>query len=576
MHLHYTPYFVGGDDIEKGRQNRPNLIIISHVFLIGVFLLFRFQKGKMTSTSQTSTDGMLTLDPDAIEPPVKEKGKEVSDVSQTTEKEKTTEGTLENCKTATATQDCITPTATTTINSDPATNLITAPELQSSSTPPDVSDRRTKRATWAILFLSFFIADVSAGLGPFLGVFLQEHGWGPGLIGTVSTTGGVVAMLLTAPMGALIDATTYKRSLAAASTIICMGANVLIFLSPSATELVFVAQIIVAAAGVALMPVMVALTLGVARQKGFHTLNGRVQAVNHAGNMAEAGLGAILGSRFGMGAVFYLSWAFGLVTLVSIALIPAGAVDHQAARGLEKTNAGRGGQAAATDQQDHQSQPQTHPHPQELGEEHAKAWKMLIQCKELLVLGAALLAFHLGNAAVLPLYGQAVVAAHKAEPASFTGVTVVVAQGTMVIMSLAASRLAVLHGVGYWPIILVSFCSLPVRTVLAGTFIESWGVWPVQVLDGIGAGLQSVATPGSVAQVLSHSGRVNVGLGAVMTCQGVGASLSPVLAGWIAQEKGYNISLYVMGVFPMVSIALWVGFIKILRKPNLQSEQESE
>ncbi|KAH9433330.1 hypothetical protein MCOR02_005380 [Pyricularia oryzae] len=138
------------------------------------------------------------------------KGKEVSDVSQTTEKEKTTEGTLENCKTATATQDCITPTATTTINSDPATNLITAPELQSSSTPPDVSDRRTKRATWAILFLSFFIADVSAGLGPFLGVFLQEHGWGPGLIGTVSTTGGVVAMLLTAPMGALIDATTYS------------------------------------------------------------------------------------------------------------------------------------------------------------------------------------------------------------------------------------------------------------------------------------------------------------------------------------------------------------------------------
>ncbi|TLD28566.1 hypothetical protein PspLS_04200 [Pyricularia sp. CBS 133598] len=514
---------------------------------------------------------MVTPDPDAIESPVKGKGKEPLDVSQTTEKEKTTEGSLENYKSATATHNGITPTATTTINSDPAANLINVPEPQSSSTTPSLSDRGMTRASWALLSLAFFIADVSAGLGPFLGVFLQEHGWGPGLIGTVSTTGGAVAMLLTVPMGALIDATTYKRSLAAASTIICMGANVLIFLSPSAKELVFVAQIIVAAAGVALMPVMVALTLGVARQKGFHTLNGRVQAVNHAGNMAEAGLGAILGSKFGMRAVFYLSWVFGVVTLVSIAIIPANAVDHQAARGLEKNNTRRGDQAAAADQQDQPQQP-----PQEQEEEHAKAWKMLIQCKELLVLGASLLAFHLGNAAVLPLYGQAVVAAQKAEPASFTGVTVVVAQGTMVIMALAASRLAVIHGVGYWPILLVSFCSLPVRTVLAGTFIESWGVWPVQVLDGIGAGLQSVATPGSVAQVLSHSGRVNVGLGAVMTCQGVGASLSPVLAGWIAQEKGYNIALYVLGVFPMVSIALWVGFIKILRKPNLQSEQESE
>ncbi|TLD03688.1 uncharacterized protein PgNI_11708 [Pyricularia grisea] len=529
----------------------------------------------MASPSQTSTDGMVTPDPDAIESTAKEKGKEVLHGSQITEKEKTTTSKLEDYQEAAhaAHDGGITPTATTTINSDPATNLINVPEPQSPSDVPAVSDRELTRATWALLSLSFFIADVSAGLGPFLGVFLQEHGWGPGLIGTVSTTGGVVAMLLTVPMGALIDATTYKRSLAAASTLICMGANVLIFLSPSAKELVFVAQIIVAGAGVALMPVMVALTLGVARQKGFHTLNGRVQAVNHAGNMTEAGLGAILGSRFGMRAVFYLSWAFGVVTLVSIAIIPAKAVDHQAARGLEKTNTRSGGQAATTNQEDHRPQPSQ---PQEQPEEHAEAWKMLVQCKELLVLGVALLAFHLGNAAVLPLYGQAVVAAHKAEPASFTGVTVVVAQGTMVIMALAASRLAVIHGVGYWPIILVSFCSLPVRTVLAGTFIESWGVWPVQVLDGIGAGLQSVATPGSVAQVLSHSGRVNVGLGAVMTCQGVGASLSPVLAGWIAQEKGYNIALYVMGIFPMVSIALWIGFIKILRKPNLPSGQESE
>ncbi len=44
--------------------------------------------------------------------------------------------------------------------------------------------------------------------------------------------------------------------------------------------------------------------------------------------------------------------------------------------------------------------------------------------------------------------------------------------------------------------------------------------------------------PGLVARILSGTGRVNVGQGAVMTVQGLGAALSPALGGWIAQEIG--------------------------------------
>ena len=36
---------------------------------------------------------------------------------------------------------------------------------------------------------------------------------------------------------------------------------------------------------------------------------------------------------------------------------------------------------------------------------------------------------------------------------------------------------------------------------LAGTIIQYWGVWPVQALDGIGAGLQSVAVPSTTPSV---------------------------------------------------------------------------
>jgi predicted permease len=95
-------------------------------------------------------------------------------------------------------------------------------------------------------------------------------------------------------------------------------------------------------------------------------------------------------------------------------------------------------------------------------------------------------------------------------------------------------------------VLLISFAALPLRGFLAGTFIEHWGVWPVQALDGIGAGLQSVAVP-------------------VMTVQGVGASLSPAIGGWLAQELGYNIAFYVLGSFAIVSVALWVGFAGTMR-----------
>ena len=56
------------------------------------------------------------------------------------------------------------------------------------------------------------MADMQAGIGPFVGVFLLAHGWQSGLIGTVMTLGGVAGMVAITPVGALIDATRRKRA----------------------------------------------------------------------------------------------------------------------------------------------------------------------------------------------------------------------------------------------------------------------------------------------------------------------------------------------------------------------------
>jgi MFS family permease len=391
------------------------------------------------------------------------------------------------------------------------------------------------KALRPLLALNFFMADMQAGIGPFLGVFLLAHGWQSGWIGTVMTAGGVAGMLMTTPAGALIDATRRKKLFVIIPGICTVVASGLVLLSQE-FWLVAASQVATAIAGAAIGPAVAGITLGMVRQDGFNRQNGRNQAFNHAGNMLGAGLSGLAGWTYGFTAVFWLAALFGVLSIVSVLMIPGDAIDDDAACGL----------ARETDDGT-----------------RAGGMQVLIGSKPLLILAAALLFFHLGNAAMLPLYGLAVVANKQADPASFVAMTIVIAQGTMILTSLAAMRMA--EKEGYWLVLLVSFIALPIRGVIAAWLLNRWGVYPVQVLDGVGAGLQSVAVPGLVARILDGTGRINAGQGAVMTVQGIGASLSPALGGWIAQELGYEPMFVILGGFAAVSVALWIAFAPLLK-----------
>ena len=393
-----------------------------------------------------------------------------------------------------------------------------------------VVDRHVRHALEG---LNFFMADIQAGIGPFFGVFLLAHGWKSGMIGTVMTVGGLAAMLLTTPIGALIDATTRKRLYVVLASLCAVAGSAIVLLSQD-FWIVAGSQVATAIAGTAIAPAVAGMTLGIVGQAGFNRQIGRNQAFNHAGNMVGAGLSGLLGWRFGFPAVFLLAAVFGVLAIVSVLAIPKRAIDDRVARGLSHDETDRAG-----------------------------AWDILWRCRPLLALAAALLLFHLGNAAMLPLYGLAVVATTHGNGPGFVAMTVVVAQGTMIVMSIVAMRMAETEG--FWLVLLASFLSLPIRGVVAAGLIEEWGVFPVQALDGIGAGLQSVAVPGLVARLLDGTGRVNVGLGAVMTAQGIGAALSPALGGWIAEHMGYPASFLVLGTLAAGSVEIWIGWGATLR-----------
>ena len=343
------------------------------------------------------------------------------------------------------------------------------------------------------------------------------------------TLGGVAGMLMTVPAGAWVDASRRKRGLVAIPGICTVVASALILWSQSFWPVVL-SQIATAVAGAVIGPAVTGITLGIFRQSGFNRQNGLNQAYNHAGNAAGAALSGLLGWQFGLPAVFALAVAFAIASIVSVSMIAPQLIDHAAARGTRES---------APD-----------------GAGNVRGLNVLLTCKPLLVLAVSLALFHLGNAAMLPLYGMAMAASKQGNPAALVGATIVIAQTTMVATALFA--LSASQRRGYWPVMLISFAVLPVRGLVAAHTPGSWGIFPVQILDGVGAGLQSVAVPGLVARILDGTGRINIGQGAVMTAQGVGAALSPILGGWIAQWIGYGMAFLILGLLAVGSLVIWI------------------
>ncbi len=407
----------------------------------------------------------------------------------------------------------------------------------------------TMRAARALEALNFFLADVQAGIGPFVGVILLSRGWSADAIGSVMTLAGLAAMAATPPAGALVDALRAKRALIVTATAVTALASLALMFADGYPA-VAVSQILAAVGGAALAPAVAGVTLGIARRQGFDRQFGRNQMANHAGNVVGAALAGWLGWHAGFDAVFALVAVFTLLAIASTLAIPARAIDHACARGLDRDHA----------------EPRTHAvrddPPMDASAPPAGGLRTLASNRPLVLLGASLALFHLGNAAMLPLYGMGVVATHRSNASMFTAQTIVIAQLVMIAAAWVAPRLIRAHG--YWRVLLLSYLVLPVRGVLAAVLMSEAGVWPVQVLDGVGAGLQSVVVPALVVRLLHGSGRVNAGQGAVATAQGIGAALSPVLGGVLAQHFGYPVAFVVLGAVSTGALALWLGHARAL------------
>jgi len=308
--------------------------------------------------------------------------------------------------------------------------------------------------------LNFFLADVRDGLGPYLAIYLlTEQKWDAASIGAVMSVAALAGIAAQTPAGALIDRTTAKRALiVAAAIVVTLGCLALPFIHQFA--LVAATQAIAAAAGAIFAPAVAAVTLGIVGPKAFAKRIGRNEAFNHAGNAVAATLAGGAAYFFGPIVVFWLLAAMAVASIGATLAIPAGAIDHHVARGLD----------GMTERHDQPS-----------------GFAVLLTCRPLLIFAIATVAFHFANAAMLPLVGQKLALVNRNLGTTLMSVCIIAAQLVMVPVAMLVGRKADVWG--RKPIFATALAVLAIRGALYPLSDNPYWLVSVQLLDGIGAGI---------------------------------------------------------------------------------------
>lgn len=405
---------------------------------------------------------------------------------------------------------------------------------------------RTGYVERALDALNFFVADVRDGLGPYLAIYLlTEQKWDEASIGIVMSVAALAGIFAQTPAGALIDRSTAKRALMVTAAVLVTLSCITLPLIHR-FELVAATQAIAAAAGAIFAPAVAAVTLGIVGPRAFARRIGRNEAFNHAGNAVAAAIAGITAYSFGPIVVFWLLAAMAVASIFATLAIPAGAIDHHVARGLDDTT--------KLD-----------------GPRHDKpsGFQVLLTCWPLLIFAVATVAFHFSNAAMLPLVGQKLALVNRDLGTTLMSVCIIAAQMVMVPVAMLVG-----HKADVWgrkPIFVVALAVLMLRGMLYPLSDNPYWLVSVQLLDGIGAGIFGALFPLVVADLTRGTGHFNVSQGAIATAAGLGGALSTAAAGVIVVQAGYSAAFFFLAA---VAGAGLIGFAAMMPETLRRARDE--
>jgi MFS family permease len=366
----------------------------------------------------------------------------------------------------------------------------------------------SRRSQRGLDWLSFFIADVQTGFGPFVAVYLAFSGWSPGRIGFVLALGALADVASQTPGGALVDAISAKRLLIGIA-LAAVAAGALIFALWPSFWPIAVAELLHGITGGVIRPGLAAIGLGLVGHRALSGRLGRNQRFNSLGNALTAGSMGLLGYFVAVRAPFFAAAALCVPAAVALAMIRGRDIDYAEARSAaDRKNPRQGSRLRAAARNRHL---------------HSFVFCLVL--------------FQFANASLVPLTGGRLGHQHADGFVLLASGVVVVPQVVAALIATWVARRA--DDWGRKPLLLAALGAVSIRAVLFAVTSSPWMLLPVQMLDGISASIIGVMMPLVIADLTRGTGRYNLAQGFAGTAISIGAAVSTASSGYVVEHLGY-------------------------------------
>ena len=378
-------------------------------------------------------------------------------------------------------------------------------------------------------WFTFFVADIQTGFGPFLAVYLTTQKWNQADIGLVLAVGSIAGLLSQLPGGWLVDLVPSKRR-AAQVAVAALGASALLMaVSPSFLS-IMAAKLLHVGASSVLGPAIAAITLGLVGHAAVGPRLGRNARFASIGNGLAAGVMGACGYLISPQAVFFVTAALTVPTLLALVQIRESDVDPiQADAGI----------------------------PTHLAQSAKAGIAVLLKNRALITLALCVALFHAANAAMLPLVATEMTVRLGNWASALIAACIIVPQLVVALIAPWIGRLAVEKG--RRPVLLLGFAALPVRAAVLAVNSDPAIIMAAQLLDGVCAAVLGVLVPLSLADISRATGRFNLAQGIVATTTGIGATVGAATAGYLAYRFGAPLAFLGMaatGVLALITLLL--------------------
>ena len=385
----------------------------------------------------------------------------------------------------------------------------------------------SQRSLRGLDWFAFFVADVQTGWGPFVATYLTSVAWTQFDIGLILTIGTITGLALQIPAGALVDRVPVKRLLAALAVASISASALLLALWPI-FSVVVAAKVLHAIASSLLGPTLVAMSLGLVGHALFSIRLGRNVRFLSLGNAIAAGVAGGIAYYYSNQAIFFLTAALGIPTLIALAQISSSEIDPELARGgISKSGVGTWFDAISG----------------------------LVHHRVLIGFAATIVLFQLANAAMLPILAGILAKRDPETAALVLSICILVPQ--FVVVAIAPWIGVTAQSWGRRPLLLLTFVALSARGAIFAVTSDPYLLVAAQLLDGISAASLGVLVPLIIADVTRGSGHFNFAQGLIGAAVGIGASFSTTLAGFIADTSGAAIAFLLLacvGVMGLVFV----------------------